>query len=136
MTALPDTLIMATTAITPEVAIHSESGDLEMGSTSTASDQQKAEVQVDESPVETAFIAHTDEELLKQAREMSSSGKFIFTCYSELNTFLLLQQQDDILKLQCKLYDSINGPGPWTEQDLRTLQDKMKVYRTFAIDAV
>lgn len=126
---------MSTATINSEIVNDAQPADLEMG-TITAPDQQKDDVQIDASPLETTFISHTDEELLKQAREMSSSGKFIFTCFSELNTFLLLQQQDEILKLEFKLYDSIKGAGSWTEQDSRTLQDKMKIYRTFAVDAV
>src|SRR5271170_6959547 len=120
---------MSATTVTSEVAIDNEPADLERGPTP---DQQKVEVQIDESPVERTFISHTNEELINQAREMSSSGKFIFTCFSELHTFLLLKQQDEILKLQLKLEDSFISPGlQWTDDDMHTLQQKMRQYRTF-----
>jgi len=118
---------MSATTVTGEIAIDGELTDLERGP--TAPDQQKEEVQIDESPLERTFIPHTNEELLHQAREMSSSGKFIFCCFSELNTFILLQQQDQILKLQLKLEDSVNGPGQWTDDDMHTLQHKIRQYR-------
>jgi len=122
---------MSTTTVTCEVAIDSEPADLERGPTP---DQPKEDVQIDESSLERTFISHTKEELINQAREMSSSGKFIFTCFSELNTFLLLKQQDEILKLQLKLEDSFLSPGPqWTDDDMQNLQQKMRQFRTFAI---
>jgi hypothetical protein len=74
-------------------------------------------------------ITHTDKELLDRAREINSSGKFIFTCFSEMNTFLLLRSQQEILKLQNRLHDSIEGKGTWTEADSDDLQKKLSEYR-------
>ena len=120
-------LIMSATTVTCEVAMDSEPADLERGPPTP--DPTKDETQINESPLEHTFFSHTNDELLKQAREMSSSGKFIFCCFSELNTLLLLQQQDQILKLQLKLEDSVTGPGQWTDDDMHTLQHKMRQYR-------
>lgn len=75
-------------------------------------------------------ITHTDKELLERAREVNSSGKFIFTCFSEMNTFLLLRSQQQILKLQNKLHDSVEGNGTWTDADSDDLQTKLNQYRT------
>ena len=76
-------------------------------------------------------IIHTDAELLKRAREINSSGKFIFTCFSEMNTFLLLRSQQAILKLQNKLHDSVEGKETWTDIDSENLQTKLQQYRIF-----
>jgi hypothetical protein len=77
-------------------------------------------------------VIHTDKDFLKRAREVNKHGIFIFTCYSELNTFLLLRAQDEILKLQNKLHDCINNEIPWTDEDSETLQRKLKQYRIFS----
>jgi len=74
-------------------------------------------------------VIHTDKDYLARAREVNKHGKFIFTCYSELNTFLLLRTQDEILKLQIKLHDSIKNGPPWTDEDSTALQKKLKQYR-------
>jgi hypothetical protein len=72
---------------------------------------------------------HTIEELLLRAREINASGKFIFSCFSELNIFLLLRSQDEILRLQNKLYDSVRSKGTWSDADTDELQKKLKHYR-------
>jgi hypothetical protein len=118
---------MSATTVTGEVAMDSETTDLERGPPTP--DPTKEETEINESPLERTFISHTNEELLKQAREMSSSGKFIFCSFSELNTLILLQQQDQILKLQLKLEDSVTGAGQWTDDDMPTLQHKLRQYR-------
>jgi hypothetical protein len=82
---------------------------------------------------ETTHRAHTDEQLLKRAREVNASGKFIFSCFSELNTFLLLKAQDEILEMQNKLHESVNGIGEWTPGDSESLQKKLTQYRTSII---
>jgi hypothetical protein len=74
-------------------------------------------------------VVYTDKDFLERAREVNKHGIFIFTCYSELNTFLLLRAQDEILKLQNKLHDCINNDIPWTDEDSETLQQKLKQYR-------
>jgi hypothetical protein len=74
-------------------------------------------------------ITHTDKEFLERAREINGSGKFIFTCFSEMNTFLLLRSQEAILKLQNKLHNSIEGEGTWTDKDSDDLQAKLSQYR-------
>ena len=74
-------------------------------------------------------VIHTDKDYLDRASEINKHGKFIFTCYSELNTFLLLRAQDEILKLQNKLHDCIKNEIPWTDEDSATLQRKLKQYR-------
>lgn len=74
-------------------------------------------------------VKHTNEELLDRAREINASGKFIFSCFSELNTFLILRAQDEILRLQIKLHDSVKGKETWTEDDTDLLQEKLKQYR-------
>jgi hypothetical protein len=104
--------------------------DLEQG---LPSETPKVTVETAESPDDEELpgrIGHTDEELLMRAREINSCGKFIFTCYSELNTFLLLRAQDDILKLQNKLHDSVKGKDVWTDEDSEHLQNKLRQYRT------
>ena len=76
-------------------------------------------------------IGHSNKDLLKRAHEINERGQFIFTCYSELNTFLLLRSQDDILKLENKLNDSIEGIGEWTDEDFDNLQQKLRQYCNF-----
>ena len=71
-------------------------------------------------------ITHTDADLLERAREINASGKFIFTCFSEMNTFLLLRSQDAILKLQNKLHDRVQT---WTDDDSENLQAMLRQYR-------
>src|SRR5436190_3322140 len=74
-------------------------------------------------------VGHTDQDLLARAREVNTSGKFIFTCYSELNTFLLLRAQDEILRLQRNLQECVEKKMPWTDEDANKLQEKLKQYR-------
>lgn len=74
-------------------------------------------------------VIHTDEELLKRASEINKSGDFIFPCYSELNTFLLLRAQAHILKLENKLRDCVKDNVPWTDADSIELQEKLNQYR-------
>lgn len=73
-------------------------------------------------------FSHTNNELLSRARKINESGRFIFACYSELNTFLLLRAQDDILRLQNKLEDSVTGTSAWTDNDSNDLQQKLRQY--------
>jgi hypothetical protein len=82
---------------------------------------------------ETTHARHTDEQLLNRAREVNASGKFIFSCYSELNTFLLLKAQEEILEMQNKLHESVKGIGEWTSEDSESLQKKLTAYRTAAL---
>jgi hypothetical protein len=74
-------------------------------------------------------VEHTNEQLLDRAREINASGRFIFSCFSELNTFLILRAQDEILNLQNRLHDSVKGQGTWTNEDTNNLQKKLKQYR-------
>ena len=74
-------------------------------------------------------MEHTTEDLLKRAGEINSSGKFIFACFSEMHTFLLLRSQDTIFKLQTRLHDSIQGEGTWTDADTENLRREVKEYR-------
>jgi hypothetical protein len=100
--------------------------DLEQGMTSNT---PAATTTVPVNPEQETNPPHTDEQLLKRAREVNASGKFIFSCYSELNTFLLLKAQDEILRMQNKLHESVNGIGQWTEEDSTALRKKLTEYR-------
>src|SRR5579871_1093225 len=73
-------------------------------------------------------FCHSNRDLLSRAREINENGRFIFACYSELNTFLLLRAQDDILRLQNKLEDSVKGLSTWTDIDSGDLQQKLRQY--------
>jgi hypothetical protein len=74
---------------------------------------------------------HSTEDLLKRAREVTASGKFIFSGFSELNVFVLLHEQDYILRLQRKLHASVDSRGPWTEEDITEMQTHVKQYCNF-----
>jgi hypothetical protein len=76
---------------------------------------------------------HTTAELLKRARDVTASGQFIFSGFSEMNVFVLLQFQDHILRLQRKLHDSAEGVGSWSDDDTKVLHENLKQYRTTPI---
>ena len=80
-------------------------------------------------PTPETFVTHSNEALLQRAREMNATGQFVFTTYSELNIFLLLRSQDEILQLQDKLYKSLKGEGAWTDEDGDNLAATLKRYR-------
>lgn len=76
---------------------------------------------------------HTTAELLKRAREVTASGQFIFSGFSEMNVFVLLQFQDHVLRLQRKLHQSVEGIGSWSDDDTKDLHENLKQYRTTPI---
>jgi len=69
------------------------------------------------------------EELFNRARQINSNGKFIFSYFSELSTFLLLQLQGNLYRMQKKLHDSIEKRGTWSDKDSTELLHQLKQYR-------
>lgn len=75
------------------------------------------------------YTSHSIEELFNRARQINSNGKFIFSYFSELSTFLLLQLQSNLYGMQKKLHDSIEKRGSWSDKDSTELLHQLKQYR-------
>ena len=103
--------------------------DIEMGITpaSTPDPAVKVPAAAEMEVVQPTEKIHSTRELLERAREVTAGGKFIFSGFSELTVFLLLESQDKILSLQRKLHEATED---WTDTDSKKLQSHLKEYCT------
>src|SRR5579859_1756306 len=124
-TVMPHSLLLQcliATIATPHSNSYDMADDLEHAQPVTAEGTAQP---AQNTPEDSRLGSHTMQELMERAQLVNATGKFIFSSYSELNVFLILRAQDQILELQKKLQDHMNGRGTWSDADDANLQYKL-----------